>query len=282
MEISFEQSLVESFANLEIETSSDDNSTAGPDIDYIPTPKSNRNLSTLNVFVKDVRGRSISPVRSQCNLPVSEMASSTLRYYKKKTSQVCEAVMHCIAPGQTTALFELLKDDKDRYLHDEDGAMVEKLISLYEETQSAATKTEILSLFAKDYTKTQLKEMIPGLSIWCIDEARKHATIFGCGKPIEQETIHRSRMDPVKVDHFVDFISRPDYVQDVAFGTKTLKLENGEELRIPNVVRTVTSCRLVKLYKSFCEENTFVPLGRSTLFSILKVRPRAKLYSIKL
>ena len=37
----------------------------------------------------------------------------------------------------------------------------------------------------------------------------------------------------------MEFKSRPYYYQDVAFGSRKLKLESGEELVMPNVVRTV-------------------------------------------
>ncbi len=111
-----------------------------------------------------------------------------------------------------------------------------------------------------------MTEMIPGLTKYRIDEARKHAALSGPGKPVEVPTVRRARMDPVKVGHFIDFISSPFYLLDVAFGTKSLKLANGEVLDIPNVVRTVTSSILVNLYLSFCQECQFEPLGRSTLF----------------
>jgi len=42
-------------------------------------------------------------------------------------------------------------------------------------------------------------------------------------------------------------------------------------MEIPNVVRTVTASRLVNLYLSFCKEEEFVPLGKSTLFTVLKL-----------
>ena len=80
-------------------------------------------------------------------------------------------------------------------------------------------------------------------------------------------------MNPVKVDHFIDFISQPHahFLQDVAFGTRTLKLSSGTTLEIPNVIRTVTSSRLVDLYVKTCKESDFEHLERSTLFSIVKV-----------
>ena len=104
------------------------------------------------------------------------------------------------------------------------------------------------------------------------DEARKHAFINKRGHPIEPPQLQRSRLDPAKVDHFLDFIASPSFLQDVAYGTKTLKLSDGEKLEIPNVVRTVITSRLVQLYLSYSKESGFQPIGRSTLFNILKVR----------
>ena len=64
---------------------------------------------------------------------------------------------------------------------------------------------------------------------------------------------------------FLDFISRPNFVQDVAYGTKTLKLSNVERMEIPNVVRTVIVSRIVDLYQQYCQETGFLSHGRSTL-----------------
>ena len=87
---------------------------------------------------------------------------------------------------------------------------------------------------------------------------------------IDPPVIHRCRLDPVKVDHFLDFISSP--------------LSDGETIEIPNVVRTVVASRLIHLYHSYCEESGFSePIGRSTLLNILKVKVNLNLLtSIKL
>ena len=47
--------------------------------------------------------------------------------------------------------------------------------------------------------------------------------------------------------------------------------EPGDTLEIPSVVRTVIASRLVQLYTLYCSETGFQPLGRLTLFNILKV-----------
>ena len=49
------------------------------------------------------------------------------------------------------------------------------MVILYEEAANWYTRQQILSLFVTDYSKTELLDLIPGLSKWRIDEARKHA-----------------------------------------------------------------------------------------------------------
>ena len=88
---------------------------------------------------------------------------------------------------------------------------------------------------------------------------------------MEPPQIKRSRLHSAKVDHFLDFVSSPSFLQDFAYGTKKLKLSDGDTLEIPNVVRTVIASRLVQLYTLYCSETGFQPLGRLMLFDILKV-----------
>ncbi|XP_013412388.1 uncharacterized protein LOC106175104 isoform X1 [Lingula anatina] len=114
-------------------------------------------------------------------------------------------------------------------------------------------------------------KLIPGLTKYRISEARKHAAEVGKGQPVQKQESKRSRLDMVKVDHFLDFISRPEFLQDVAYGSRMLKLSSGETIEVPNAVRTLIASRLVQLYQLYCEENDFVPLGRSTLLNILQV-----------
>ena len=92
-------------------------------------------------------------------------------------------------------------------------------------------------------------------------------------RPIDPPVIHRCRLDPVKVDHFLDFISTPSFLQDVAYETKNLKLSDGETIEIPNEARMVIASRLIHLYQLYCAESVFSePIGRSTLLNILKVK----------
>ena len=70
-------------------------------------------------------------------------------------------------------------------------------------------------------------------------KARAQAKSDGPGVPIEKIPLHRIRKQQCQLDHFLEFTMRPYYCQDIAHGTRTIKLENGEEFVIPNVVRTM-------------------------------------------
>ena len=85
------------------------------------------------------------------------------------------------------------------------------------------------------------------------------------------EPVHRRRISTSQIQHFVDFISRPEMVQDVAFGTKTLKLDSGDSIIIPAVVRTTIPSRIIEQYQSYCTQNGFEPAGQRSLYRMIDV-----------
>lgn len=240
-----------------------------------PTPQIQMKLYSLNNFLRQADGR-VSPVRSQLNTNVQSISSSTRRYYKRKGMQAVETTLDAIAPGQSKWLLQQVLES---YSHSADSdvnlpekTLLARLIILYNEARNWYTRQQILSVFVNDYSKTELLSFIPGLTKWRIDEARKHAFLTSPGQVIDPPVLQRCRLDPVKVDHFLDFISSPSFLQDVAYGTKNLKLSNGETIEIPNVVRTVVASRLIHLYQLYCTESGFEPIGRTTLLNMLKVK----------
>ena len=124
--------------------------------------------------------------------------------------------------------------------------------------------------------------MIPGLSKGRIDQARNQATETGKGQPILEKPIYRARIENAKVVHFLDYISRPELLQDVAFGTKTLKLDSGGGVGgggggggalyiIPAVVRTLIPSRIIQQYICYCKQEQFQPASERSLYRILDV-----------
>ena len=158
---------------------------------------------------------------------------------KRKAKEVIGATLECMAPGQSGDLFELVVSREDTEEEKPEKKVMSNLIALYQAAESPYTKRTILSIFVKHYTKSQLLKLVPGLSIWRIDQARKHAAKIDGGVNEGKEPVIRYRLDANKVDHFLDFISSPNYIQDVAYGMRKMRMSTGEVLEIPNLVRTV-------------------------------------------
>ncbi len=179
----------------------------------------------------------------------------------------------CIAPGQSDK-WKLLTEEKKSQDNSQGDEKIDTLLKLYDASSSWYTKEMILSIFASHYTKRQLQTMLHGLSVWRIDRARSHSNSIANGaiEPFtKKEAVVRYRLPQEKLDNFLDFTSSPRFLQDVAYGTKHLKLSSGEKLEIPGVIRTLVNTRVVKLYQAYCEEIGFIPLGKTSLHSILKV-----------
>ena len=93
----------------------------------------------------------------------------------------------------------------------------------------------------------------------------------GKGRQFQRRPFSEQESNPVKVDHFINFISRPGLLQDVAFGTKTLKLDSGERIIIPAVIRTMIPSRIISQYVSYCKDHEFQPASERSLFRMLEI-----------
>ena len=242
--------------------------------------------AVLNEAVEHISDGRVSPIASTLNSNWESVSSTQKAYYLRKLRQVVTAVLTTIAPDQEEKLFDALiekrssgtifdktggEDSKNDVKKEMNGDELSILLGVYNEAESRQTRLQILSMFAKHFSKRKLREMIPGLSKWQIDQARRHATEKGPGQPVISVPIKRTRLDPAKTSHFVNFISRANFVQDVAYGTKELKLDSGEKVIIPNVIRTMVPSRIIKQYVSYCQESAFEPASERTLYRIIDV-----------
>jgi len=126
-----------------------------------------------------------------------------------------------------------------------------------------------------------MHEKFETLSDRQIKKARAHAKHVGVGFKVDKMPHHRVRINPVKLNHFLSFVDQPYFYQDVAYGTRTLKLDSGERLVMPNVIRIVGRSTMVEQYFKYCNEEGFDPLGRSTLYRILQVREASQRKSLR-
>ena len=97
----------------------------------------------------------------------------------------------------------------------------------------------------------KLHKPFESITMWQITRARAHAREYSPGFILEKASSYRVRLDTALVDHFIEFVNRPYFYQDVSFGTRKLKLDSGEQVTMPNVIHTVTRSTMIQQYLQF-------------------------------
>ena len=175
----------------------------------------NNKRQKLNEAVHNISGGRYSPVMSTLNTTWNDVSDTQQRYYIHKAKETITASLSVTAPGQEELVWKELQMERSldvdrnnqgkRKRFDPKSGLVASLIKAYEQADHWQTKRQILSLFADDFSRAELQDMIPGLSKWRIDQARQHATEVGKGQPLPEIPSFRTKIDREKVDHFIEY-----------------------------------------------------------------------------
>ena len=159
----------------------------------------------INHAVSQLTEGCYSPIASTLNISWEDVSATQQQYYQRKVKEVLQVVLSVVVPGQEAKMWSCLWEDQQvRDVRNEppakrkrvDTGLVETLISAHNNAENWQTKRQILSLFVNDFSKADLQEMIPGLSKWRINQARRHAIDVGKGQPLVETPIFRTRLDP--------------------------------------------------------------------------------------
>ena len=126
----------------------------------------------LNEAIASISDGKVSPIESVLKSPWQNISRTQKSYYIRKVRQAFQAVLSTVAPEQENeVLKEVLKQCVDAEPEndvDKDNIVDEKelsiLLTAFNEAESRQTRLQILPLFAKHFTKKELREMVPGLS----------------------------------------------------------------------------------------------------------------------
>lgn len=207
----------------------------------------------------------LDPVEHVLTRPWEDLTTKTRSLYTNVASSAIAEVVRTLAPDSSLSLWKAIKsnDSVDTLL---DGQICES----YKQASGSETRRQLLSLVAHKVTYQEILPYIPDMTRYQFTAARKHAMEVGAGQAVEPPTKQvREKIDARKMEHFLDFITASNIVQDLPFGQRTLTLSNDVKLQIPNVIRTLIPSRLIVQYQQYCKENSYEPLSRSTLFRIL-------------
>lgn len=236
-----------------------------------------RSLEKLEAVNKLLTIEGHSPITRTLHVGWVEATPKTQKYYISKMEDVVSSVLEVIAPNDAGLLWSALKASpgiNDRYNEPRaESSLLSALIESYKQATHSSTRKNILSVIADKLSFNDLQKLIPDLSRRRFTEARRHGIQYGAEALASQigkkNTILRQRIDPGQVEHFIEFITGQNVIQDLPFGRRTLRLTSGESMEIPNVIRLLIPSRLVDQYLHFCQETGFKPLGKSTLLKVI-------------
>ena len=215
-----------------------------------------------------------SPVTSMMETKFAKVSPEEQTYFVRKATEACKIVCSAIAPDDGETLFKAVCNPEGPNVESE----LKPLLVAHRNAPSKGTKTQILSIYA-NYPARKLIELhktYEPITEWELRKAKLHANNEGPGVPVEKLIYHRVRLDAVKFSHFLDFINRPYFYQDVAYGACTIKISSGE-----NVIRTVTRSTMIAQYLELLQEESFEPLSQATLYRILEVREASQRKALK-
>ncbi len=222
----------------------------------------------LNLFLA---ARDVSPIRYTLSTPIEQISDRTKRFHVRKARQVVNACLEEIAPGQSTSLLASLSHDKLEHDSNTDTSLLDALSECYNNTSHWSTRRQILSIMADKLTFSELQNWIPDLTKYRFNVARHHMLLHGRGAVVPVSKNTRVCVEPEKINHFVNFITSSNVIQDLPFGEKKLKLSTDKEILIPNVVRNIIPEQCIKQYERYCSELNFTPMSRSMLRRVLNM-----------
>ena len=206
--------------------------------------------------------------------PWSDATSKTHDCYTRKASEIIAEVLKTVAPQSAPELWEAVtrKDEVSQLLESvrPGSDLLLAVVESYKQADTSEIRRQLLSLVASKVTYAALAAHIPRLTRYEFTAARRYMLEVGAGFPVQPaDKQTREKVDSAKLDHFLDFITSSNIVQDLPFGRKTLKLSSDAKIDIPNVIRTMLPSRLIKQYNQYCSEEDYTPFSICTLFRIL-------------
>ncbi|VDI78120.1 Hypothetical predicted protein [Mytilus galloprovincialis] len=229
-------------------------------------------LSNLNIFLQQ---SGVSPVKHMQGSFLS--SERTQRRYLQKANDCLAVVIEAICPKEKEAFMEKFVESHCKSTAVENnqssrscGVNVSILKEIYDRAETWTFRRQILSILAFEHTYSQMKQMIPGLTLYRYYAAKKHISEVGCGLPIQEMKQTREKIDPCQLEPFLDFITSSHIIKDLPFGERKLKLSTGEIISTPNVIRAIAPTSIIRQYKQFCEDEEIRPLGTSTMYKILE------------
>ena len=85
-----------------------------------------------------------------------------------------------------------------------------------------------------------------------IDKSRQMADLYGPSSSAPHTTHSRQKIDQKKAEHCLDYLIESGALQDVAYGTTTLKYDYGDKQSVSDAVLTALKSHVIQDYFAYC------------------------------
>ena len=186
--------------------------------------------------------RDVSPVRHTLSVPSDTVHERTKRIYLRKAQQWISAMLDVLVQENSQGLWTELCDRQAvcsesqvvvEGISEKETELLNAFSESYLNAQHWSTRRQILSLMADKLSLKEMREFIQTVTSYRYNIARRYRMIHGRAAPLPNQEKRRMRIEPVKLEHFVSFITSPHVIQDVPFGEKLLKLSTGAIIKHP-------------------------------------------------
>ena len=153
--------------------------------------------------------------------------------------------------------------------HDKIDDLLKVTLEAYSTCKTDNGRLTILSITPKEhYTKEKIMEVFR-CTKYQIDKSRQMADLYGPASSAPHTTHSRQKIDQKKTEHFLDYLFESGALQDVAYGTTTLKYDSGDKQSVSHAVLTALKGHVIQNYFAYCSDVGCKLLSRTTLWNIL-------------
>ena len=167
-----------------------------------------------------------APLNRTLQVSWVDASEKTKRFYTSKMSEVINTVLELVAPNDAGLLWRSLKESTEiNKRYDEplssESSLLMALVESYKQASHHSTRKQILSVIADKLSFSDLEQLIRGLSRYRFSSARLHRLQHGVETfPPPKPMAVRERVDPARLEHFIDFITSQHVIQDLPFGRR--------------------------------------------------------------
>lgn len=210
----------------------------------------------------------VDRIRFQLTSHIEDVDIKSLNYLRRShqgmQNRLTDEFCRLVAPGQEAKMKEfLLKETNDI------DPLITHLKEAFDKCATAKARRAVLTLVPKTYSKPEVSKLFD-CSLYEVEKSRAVLKLYGtCGEKPKPDRVY-SRLSVEKARHFIDFLFSTALLQEVAYGTTTLKFESGDKLTISNTILNCIHEHAMKEYQIHCKEINYDGLGRSSLLKILK------------